>query len=66
MAAEAGRDPASLPITAWYPPRDLDLMKRYRDLGVERVVFSVPSDPAEAVRPHLDEIGALMEATNRG
>ncbi len=66
MAAEAGRDPASLPITAWYPPRDLDLMKRYRDLGVERVVFSVPSDPAETVLPHLDEIGALMEATNRG
>ena len=64
MANEAGRDPASLPITAWYPPRDLDLMKRYLDLGVERVVFSVPSDPAETVLPHLDEIGTLMAATN--
>jgi len=62
MAAEAGRDPASLPITAWYPPRDADLMKRYRDAGVERVVFSVPSDPAEVVLPHLDAIGALMAA----
>jgi probable F420-dependent oxidoreductase len=60
MAAEAGRDPASLPITAWYPPRDLELMKKYRDLGMERVVFSVPSDPVEAVMPHLDEIGRLM------
>ena len=60
MAAEAGRDPASLPITAWYPPRDLELMKKYRDIGVERVVFSVPSDPAEVVLPHLDDIGALM------
>jgi len=64
MAAEAGRDPASLPITAWYPPRQLDLMKRYRDLGVERVVFSVPSDPADKVMPHLDELQALMRAAN--
>jgi probable F420-dependent oxidoreductase len=60
MAAEAGRDPASLPITAWYPPRDLELLKKYRDLGVARVVFSVPSDTAETVWPHLDEIGGLM------
>ena len=60
MAAEAGRDPASLPITVWYPPRDLELMKKYRDAGVERVVFSVPSDPADVVMPHLDEIGGLI------
>ena len=60
MAAEAGRDPASLPITVWYPPRDLELMKKYRDIGVDRVVFSVPSEPADVVRPHLDEIGASM------
>ncbi|MGE0222523.1 MAG: LLM class F420-dependent oxidoreductase [Acetobacteraceae bacterium] len=66
MAAEAGRDPASMPITAWYPPRQLDLMQRYHELGVERVVFSVPSDRAEEVWPHLDEIGALMTAVNRG
>ncbi|MSP03257.1 MAG: LLM class F420-dependent oxidoreductase [Acetobacteraceae bacterium] len=60
MAAEAGRDPDSLPVTAWYPPQDLNLMKRYRDLGVERVVFTVPSAPAETVLPVLDAIGALM------
>ena len=66
MAGEAGRDPASLPITAWYPPRNLDLMQRYRDLGVERVVFSVASDPADTVLPLLDEIGRLMEGVARG
>ena len=60
MAVEAGRDPASLPITVWYPPRDLELMKKYRDVGVERVVFSVPSEPEAAVMPHLDQIGAVM------
>jgi len=38
----------------------LELLSKYRDLGVERVVFSVPSETAEAVWPHLDEIGELM------
>jgi probable F420-dependent oxidoreductase len=65
MAAEAGRDPDSLPITAWYPARDLDLMRRYHELGVDRAVFTVPSATAETVLPALDEIGALMEAVNR-
>ncbi len=60
MARDAGRDPASLPITAWYPARDADLLKRYRDLGVERAVFTVPSDAADAVWPHIDELTALM------
>ena len=65
MATEAGRDPASLPITAWYPARDLALMHRYHELGVERAVFTVPSATAETVLPALDEIGAMMEAVNR-
>jgi len=64
MAAEAGRDPGSIPITAWYPERDLALLHRYHQLGVERVVFSVPSATAETVFPALDEIGALMAKVN--
>ena len=64
MAAEAGRDPASLPITAWYPPRDYDLLCQYRDLGVDRAVFTVPSAQADVVLPALDEIGALMARVN--
>ena len=64
MAAEAGRDPASIAITVWFPRKDPDLMKRYQDLGVERVVFNAESDPAEKVLPVLDEIGALMAKVN--
>jgi probable F420-dependent oxidoreductase len=64
MAAEAGRDPGSVPITAWYPARDLALMHRYHDLGVERAVFTVPSATADVVLPALDEIGAIMAAVN--
>jgi probable F420-dependent oxidoreductase len=64
MAAEAGRDPDSIPITAWYPARDLSLMRRYDELGVERAVFTVPSATRDVVLPALDEIGALMAAVN--
>jgi probable F420-dependent oxidoreductase len=64
MVAEAGRDPASIPITAWYPARDFDLMRRYHELGVERAVFSVPSADTETVLPLLDEIGAIMARIN--
>ena len=39
-------------------------MKRYQDLGVERVVFNLDSEPAEKILPELDKIGALMAAAN--
>src|SRR6059036_4061174 len=38
MAAEAGRDVASVPITIWGAKENLDLLKRDRDDGVSRVV----------------------------
>ena len=64
MATEAGRDPASIAITVWFPRADADLMKRYQDLGVERVVFNAESEPAEKVLPAIDAIGALMAKVN--
>ena len=64
MCADAGRDPASIAITVWFPRKDPDLMKRYQDLGVERVVFNVDSEPAAKVLPELDTIGALMAKVN--
>src|ERR1700716_2829268 len=45
MATEAGRDPDSIAITVWFPRKDPDLMKRYQELGVERVVFNLDSEP---------------------
>ena len=64
MASEAGRDPASIAITVWFPRKDPDLMKRYQDLGVERVVFNLDSEPAEKISPQLDTLGALMAKVN--
>ena len=64
MAAEAGRDPTSIEISSWFPRRDPDLMKRYVDLGVARVVFNLDSEPADKVLPVIDELAALMRKTN--
>ena len=36
MATEAGRDPASIPVTLFAVPPDVALLKRYRDLGIAR------------------------------
>src|SRR5215471_5091934 len=44
MAQEAGRDPASLPVTIGGGPDDLDKLKRFRDLGAARVNVSLMSD----------------------
>ena len=60
MAAEAGRDPASVPITVWGVGEDLGRLQRYRDLGVARVVVSLPSEAAEKILPRLDRWAALI------
>ncbi len=65
MATEAGRNPDEIAITVWFPRRELDLMKRYSDLGVERVVFNLDSEGEEKVVPVLDEIAEFMHKANR-
>jgi probable F420-dependent oxidoreductase len=60
MAEEAGRDPNSLPVTLGGAPEDLDLLKRYRDLGVVRVNFPVPPAKAGEIFPVLDRVATLM------
>ena len=64
MAEAAGRDPKSIAITVWHSRKDPDLLKRYEDLEVERVVFPLESDTAEAVMPTLDSIADLIRKVN--
>ncbi len=64
MATEAGRDPKSIEITVWFPKQDLDLMKRYEDLGVARVVFNLDSDKSDKVMPVIDSLAALQRKVN--
>ena len=64
MAAAAGRDPESIEITVWFPKREADLMKRYQDLGVKRVVFNLESEKADTILPVVDAWEATMRQTN--
>jgi probable F420-dependent oxidoreductase len=64
MCQEAGRKPGEIAITVWSPRRKPDLMKRYTDLGVERVVFSLESLPAKDVLPAIDGIAEFMASVS--
>jgi probable F420-dependent oxidoreductase len=64
MATEAGRDASKIEITVWFPKKDADLMKRYQDLGVSRVVFNLESEKADAVLPVIDGWATLMRQVN--
>jgi probable F420-dependent oxidoreductase len=63
MAAAAGRDPASIPVTIFGVAEDADVIRRYRDAGVARVLFNLPAAKADEVLPVLDRCAALMRAT---
>jgi probable F420-dependent oxidoreductase len=65
MAAEAGRDPAEVPVTVWGVPEDADRLRRYRDQSVARVVVSLPSEPAAKTLPRLDRWAELIRQIGR-
>ena len=54
LAQDAGRDPASLSVSIFGAPRNLDVLKRYRDAGINRVVLGLPSKSRDEVLPILD------------
>jgi probable F420-dependent oxidoreductase len=60
MAAEAGRDPATLSVTLGGAPEDLDALKRNRDLGVNRMTVRLPPANEEAILPVLDRWAKLI------
>jgi probable F420-dependent oxidoreductase len=60
LAQDAGRDPASLSVGIFFAPRDLEVLKRYRDAGINRVVLGLPSKSSDEVLPILDKSAALM------
>ena len=58
MTRDAGRD--ALPVTMFGVPADVDKLKHYRDIGVDRLVVSVDSALADKILPELDRWAALM------
>jgi len=60
MAEAAGRDPDSIPVSVFaFEADDEELLLRYRDLGVERVVMAVPRNPDLAI-PFLDRFAKVI------
>jgi hypothetical protein len=45
-------------------PPDADLVKRYRDMGVTRVVAGCPPEPADKTLPLLDRWAELIRKVN--
>ncbi len=60
MAAEAGRDPAAVPVTVWGGPEDPDRLRHHRDLGIARVVVSLNSARANEILPIIDRWAELI------
>jgi probable F420-dependent oxidoreductase len=60
MATEAGRDPATIPLSLFAVPEEVDTLKRYRDLGISRAVVSLPSEDAGQTLPVLDRWAEIM------
>ena len=65
MALEAGRDPATLPVTLFRVVDDVDRLRRYRDAGVARAVISLPAAKADEILPILDRWVALIRQVGR-
>jgi probable F420-dependent oxidoreductase len=60
MAKDAGRDPASLSFNIFGAPRDPEVLKQYRDAGVDRVILMLPPKERDAILPMLDQSAGLI------
>jgi probable F420-dependent oxidoreductase len=60
MAREAGRDPASLPVTVWGSKLSAGDLKRLRDKGVARVVIQLKTAGANEILPVLDGFAKII------
>ncbi len=66
MATDAGRDPATLPISIFRVPDDIDRLRLYEELGIDRVVFSLPAEKEDKLLPILDRWAELKHQLGDG
>lgn len=60
MAAAEGREPDELPVSIFAASQKPERIATYRDAGVERLVFGLPSEGEDKVIPMLDDLAKLM------
>lgn len=59
LAAEAGRGP--IPVTIFGSPMDPDVIEKHIAVGVDRIVFQLPSKPADTILPLLERQAQLAQ-----
>jgi probable F420-dependent oxidoreductase len=59
-AENAGRKPQALAVSIFMGPAKEDALRQYRELGIERVVFGVPSGGKEKVLPMIDRYAIFV------
>ncbi|MGE0682552.1 MAG: LLM class F420-dependent oxidoreductase [Candidatus Binatia bacterium] len=59
-AEKAGRKPKELAVSIFMGPDKEDALRQYQELGVERVVFGVPSEGKDKVLPMLDNYAKFI------
>lgn len=60
MAVEAGRDLATLPITVFRVPDELDRLKFCEEASIDRVVFTLPAEKEDKLLPIIDRWSELQ------
>ena len=61
----AGRDPASVPVSIGFAPADKAKLEALEEAGVSRAVFGVPTAPRDVVLRVLDKHVKVMESLHR-
>ncbi len=61
LAVAAGRNPASLEVSAFGVAGVEEEVKRYRDAGFDRAVFGLPPAPRDTILPILDRCAAWID-----
>ncbi|MBV9824264.1 MAG: LLM class F420-dependent oxidoreductase [Alphaproteobacteria bacterium] len=60
MAAEAGRDLATCPVTVWGIQPEIDRIRRYEEQGVARGIVQLKAEKADAILPLLDRWAGII------
>ena len=64
LVVAAGRDPAAVPLSVWGGRPELDLMQKWRERDVQRVVVPLDSAKLDVLLPQLDQWAELMRRVN--
>jgi probable F420-dependent oxidoreductase len=60
MAEEAGRDPADIEVSIYGCAMRAEVVERYREAGVDRVVFWLPASEPDAVMSTVEHAATLI------